>query len=175
MTHYVLVELPDDFISAGRLRGLILQEGPLVWVAFDRTSSKAVVALFQREEFFPTVREAIEEVATILYTVEVDYSEGMPKVARLLPRMQGDDMHEALIFARCPPGAHESLYRRFSEYNAHVGTAESGGLAVIRVRVFDETDLPDLLQEIPANCTVLDGIIVAEVFWGNEGHDRDWL
>jgi hypothetical protein len=174
LTHYVLVELPADSVSAARLRGLILQEGPLAWAAFDRTSSKAVVAFFDREEFFPAVREAIEAVATICYTVEVDYSKANPNIGRLLPRPQGDT-HDTLIFVRCPPGTHEDLYAIFGEPYTHVGTIESGGLAVIRMPFFGDKDLPDLLEGIPAYCPVMDGIIVTETFWGNMGNDRDWL
>jgi hypothetical protein len=168
----MLVDLKADSKSAGRLRGLILPEGPLAWAAFDRTGTKAVVAYFHWNEFFPRVREAIETTSTVLHTVEVDYSlENYPR-PRLFPLRQ-DAAGSAFVFVQRPSAPSEDLNQLLRGY-AQVGTTESGGLVLIQLQVFEERQLSDLERMILVDCPVVDKLIVGEAFWGNEGGRRDW-
>lgn len=178
MTFCSLISFSDSPDTARRLRGLILPQGPLRWVAFERGSTRAVVAM--EDDYVSSAMAVIERMAILQQSVTVaDAVEMVEHKVRVhfrsfpfeIERRPGGSRDvTGLFFVHCPPESRDGLEREFGSASVSFDLSESTDLAMIQLFELDEAAILADLE----SCSVVDGIVVDEVFWGDSNRKRGW-
>ena len=146
MTFCSLISFSDSPDTARRLRGLILPQGPLRWVAFERGSTRAVVAM--EDDYVSSAMAVIERMAILQQSVTVaDAVEMVEHKVRVhfrsfpfeIERRPGGSRDvTGLFFVHCPPESRDGLEREFGSASVSFDLSESTDLAMIQLFELDE-------------------------------------